>query len=115
MSAKQTEWKRIRLSKERIDFAGITDSSIEHDEDCFLALTLKLKCGRTVRIRKADYGVSLEEPVVPMQTKFLARTKQGLEKAFDSEILARDAIHGLDGEITEINVPVENHENDLPF
>ena len=108
-----TEWKRIDLSKDRLDFANASSSELESDSNgYFISLTMKLKNGKTVRIRKNDYSVLLEEPVIPTFTKYLATTDKGLKHLFDSEDAANAALQGLDGDVKEVAVPVDD---ELPF
>lgn len=115
MSSKSTEWKKINLTQDPLDFTGTTSSELEVADGSFISLKLKLKSGRVVRIRKNDYSINIEEPVIPVQMKYLARTTTGLERLFDKEEDAQTAISGVDGEVKQVAVPLNNELNSLPF
>jgi hypothetical protein len=121
MSSKQTEWKRIYLSKDAPDLSRAAHVSLETDGDSFIAVTFKLKCGRVVRIRKNSYDVTVEEPVVQMDTKYLAKTPTGLTHQFNTRDEADRAIADIDGgEVVEISVPraqvaIESKIDEIPF
>lgn len=109
MTTKNTEWKRVSLSKDNLDFTGALHSSLENDGDSFISLSFTLKSGRKLRIRKNDYSVCIEEPVVPMMTKYLFKTDVGIKTLFDSREEANAAMRAVncDSEVEEIKVPFE--------
>lgn len=125
MSTEQTEWKSIDLTLANLDFTGTKNASIESDGRQFISLTLTLRNGQIVRIRKNDYSVVLESPVIPMETKYIVKTKEGLSAAYDNEQRAREIAEKLDGEMTEVQVPKSRKQleikseslkhEDLPF
>ena len=116
MSSKITEWKRIDFSKEPLDFSGALRADLENDGNALIALTFHLKNGRTVRLRKSDYTVVVEEPVIPVQTKYIAKSKTGLTLLCDSHEEAEKALSGIeDGEIVQTIVPKQEKETEIPF
>lgn len=116
MSNKTTEWKRIKLSNESIDFSGATSSEMETDGDSFISLALRLRSGRLIRIRKSDYATILEEPSIPMVTKYLAKTSSGLQSVFNSKAEADQAVYGIeDAEVIEQLIPERIRINRTPI
>lgn len=118
MSTKQTEWRSVDLSKEELDFSGALFSHLENTQGSFVSLTLKLKNGRTVRIRKNDYSTVVESPVVQMVTHYVVKSKHGLSAVFTDEHEAARAHEEIDGsELSEIQVPKKQDQlpSDLPF
>lgn len=107
MSTKQTEWKSVDLSKNMLDFSGASSAQLEQQNGNLLSLTFKLKDGQTVRIRKNDYSVTVEAPVIPMITKYTVTTKDGLTKQLTSKAEAEELAEKLEAEITEVHVPLE--------
>lgn len=121
---KNTEWKAVPLTKARLDFTGATKASLECDGNSFISLTMHLRNGQTVRIRKENYGVTIEAPVIQMETKYLVKTEAGLTATFDTEDKALQALGDQKGDVSEIQVPVQDGEqkatavlthDDLPF
>lgn len=110
-----TEWKQLRLSDEKPDFSGALRAHLECGGDQFIALTLKLRNGRTIRIRKNDYSICIEEPVIPTITKYLAKTEHGLERLFDEKEKAEEALLGVEGEVKEVIMPVGQLDKELLF
>lgn len=112
-----TEWKAVPLSKDIPEFSGAKKAYLEHDGNSFLSLTLILKDGRTVRIRKESYSVTIEEPIVPTKSVWVAKVGV-LSTPFDTEEQANEAIKDLDGEVSEVKVPVSSNKlalSELPF
>jgi len=106
MSTKSTEWKSVYLSKVVPDLAGAHRAHIEHDGDSFIAATFMLKGGGTIRIRKADYGVKIEEPVTPVDTKWQVKTHDGLTLMLDDDSKAREIASKYDdAEVIEVKIP----------
>ncbi len=116
---KQVEWKRLSLDK-TLDFSGALSSQLEHDGDQFISLTLKLKNGQLVRIRKNDYSVSVEAPVIPTEMKFMAKIG-GVSQLFNTKEEAEKALEGFDdAQFEAVKVPKETKQlaetlDDLPF
>lgn len=84
MDNKQTEWSTLDLKKNDLNFTGTLDSHLEHNNGTFVSLTLKLANGSLLRLRKNDYSISLEAPVVPVVTKFFVQLKGLQSQYFDS-------------------------------
>lgn len=120
MSTTQTEWKTIDLTKETLDLSMAKSAHIENDRGEFLSLTLILRCGRTVRIRKNNYSSVIEAPVIPMITQYLVKTKEGLSATFLTREEAETAAEKSGAELTELQVikpnsiPAINY-NEIPF
>ena len=119
MSTKQTEWKAVDLSKNILDFSGASSANLEQQNGNLLSLTFRLKDGKTVRIRKNDYSVTVEAPVIPMITQYTITTKDGLTKTLTDEREAKDLAEKLDAEISETHIPLEQPQlqnmNEVPF
>lgn len=119
MSTKQTEWKAVDLSKNILDFSGASSAQLEQQNGNLLSLTFRLKDGKTVRIRKNDYSVTVEAPVIPMITQYTITTKDGLTKTLTDEREAKELAERLEAEISEVHVPLEQPQlenmNEVPF
>ena len=113
--SKNTEWKPVSLKTDSLNFVGVQSGALEHDGDSFIALTLKLADGKTVRIRKADYGVRVEEPIIPVTVKYIATTPRGLKAEFLTKLEAEEALNGSEGEVVEITIPKERQTDEIPF
>ena len=112
--SKTTEWKSIQLRSDTPDFSGAKEAALEHDGNTFLQLTLKLRDGRTVRIRKDNYSVALEELVIPMKTGYIATIGE-FSRQFDSEEAAQKSLEGYSGEVTESKVSNVDVDIDVDF
>lgn len=112
---KVTEWKRLALSKEKIDFSNVRSASLDLDGDSFVSLTFSLRDGQVVRLRKSNYDVQVESPVIPMETIYQVKVGQ-LSTTFKSKQEAEEALGSMDGDIEEIQIPKQQPVlEDLPF
>lgn len=115
---KTTEWKRVDLSREKLDFSNASYAHIENESGGFISLTFILKSGLTVRIRKSNYDVCVESPIIPTEKIYTAKIGM-LTTSFKTREDAEKAIQDYsDGEIIEDEKPIKEQEfcnNEVPF